>query len=650
MDIIIEKNSSGSYQSTIVGDTSNPFVSADCSTVIWNACETINHSGSESSTHKIEFQHGTYHLYPYRIYSQTGKIVDGHEYGTPFKIINNKNVLIEGNGSTFICHGQMGFALFEFSGEVTMQNLNIDWERPYVIQATVKEHNNEELKIEIDTSKYDIGTDSGNLYLRAEPYDAYEGCSFVNYIAIHDNCNVFDGYGNILQGLRDSNVGLIFENGTASWDEEANRESGNIKTVTFTVTGSNNNIPPTGAQIIIHVAAIPNDPNSRFEQINAFSLSHAWCTTLRNIHIYHSTRCALLAHQCGRSMQEIRQQEPAYNPNHPDLGYIELDNFHSMVKPGSGRCFSTICDNAHFTNCTGDIIIKNCHISGMGDDGINIHGRYYEIESINQNVVNILSEDMQPIQNDELWPVERSKLQRDESNIVSVCSSSELGNAGNYKRFRLVLNQLLPTGFIAGNLLENKTWCPNVTIRNCVFEKKNRARAILISTPGEVKITNNVFHSAGAAILIAADFFRWRESGGVKDVEISNNTFTECATSIGDAYHAGDWGRAAITIEPETTTTDNTNYGISPSGIVHRNIEIKSNTFYMHDKPILFARAVDGLTFQNNYVWLSLPPQYEENIAAQQVAFRLEGVTGWSETGTKWATDYPDTWKGTDNT
>ena len=638
MTIYIEQLDNGSYQSIINGVASNPFVSADCSTVIWNVCKTITQTGCSCCTHKIIFKHGIYHLFPYRINGEDGHLSDGHPYGIPFYINNNKNVLIEGNGSTFICHGQMGFALLEFSDEVLMQNMNIDWERPYVIQATVIEHNNEILKIEIDSSKYDIGTASGNLHLRAEPYDAYEGCSLVNYIAIHDNCNVFDGYGNMLQELRDSDVGFIFENGTA--DEEG--ILGNIKTVTFTVGGTNNNLLPIGSQIIIHVAAIANDENSRLEQINVITINHGWKTTLRNIHIFHSTCRGIFAHNTGR-----RWNGTTYDNN---SGFIHLDNCHAMVKPGSGRCFSTLYDNAHFCNCAGQITIENCHLSGMGDDGINIHGRYYQVIYIDEEdntQVRVEAEDMQPEVGDMMQVVGRCSLERNEVNDFFVVSSQVTNPNDNPKVYQLSLNRTLSGVSHIYDLMENMTWTPNVTIRNCVFEKRNRARAVLVSTPGTVLITDNVFHSAGAAILIAADYFRYKESGGVKDIEISNNTFTECATSVGDVNHAGDWGRAAITIEPETTAMPITDQGICPTGIVHENINIHNNTFYMHDVPILFARAVNGLTFKDNYVWRSLPPQYAANMAAQQVAFRLEGVTGWSETGTKWSFDYPDNWKVT---
>lgn len=43
----------------------------------------------------------------------------------------------------------------------------------------------------------------------------------------------------------------------------------------------------------------------------------------------------------------------------------------------------------------------------------------------------------------------------------------------------------------AGNMLENATLCPRLTVRNCRMLKQNRGRSILVTTPAKVLIENN---------------------------------------------------------------------------------------------------------------------------------------------------------------
>ena len=45
----------------------------------------------------------------------------------------------------------------------------------------------------------------------------------------------------------------------------------------------------------------------------------------------------------------------------------------------SSRLLTTTADALHFDSCTGRIVISDCTLSGMGDDGVNVHGRYQRI-------------------------------------------------------------------------------------------------------------------------------------------------------------------------------------------------------------------------------------------------------------------------------
>jgi polygalacturonase len=153
--------------------------------------------------------------------------------------------------------------------------------------------------------------------------------------------------------------------------------------------------------------------------------------------------------------------------------------------------------------------------------------------------------------------------------------------------FEIGFAESMPASITAGDALENLTWTPDVLIHNSFFGS-NRARGILITTPGKVIIEHNIFESSGSAILIAGDANQWYESGAVKDVLIRNNTFTEmCMTSM---YQ---FCEGIISIYPEIPSPN-------PEKPFHRNIRIEGNEFHPYDYPVLFARSVEGLTFRNN--------------------------------------------------
>jgi hypothetical protein len=153
--------------------------------------------------------------------------------------------------------------------------------------------------------------------------------------------------------------------------------------------------------------------------------------------------------------------------------------------------------------------------------------------------------------------------------------------------FEVRLDRPVPPGIVAGDALENLTWSPDVTIRDNAFES-NRARGVLVSTPGRVLVERNRFESSGSAILIAGDANYWYESGAVRDVTIRGNVFGPACLS--SPYQ---FGEGIISVLPEIPEPD-------PAFPFHRNIRIEDNEFHPSDYPVLYAKSVDGLTFSGN--------------------------------------------------
>ena len=59
---------------------------------------------------------------------------------------------------------------------------------------------------------------------------------------------------------------------------------------------------------------------------------------------------------------------------------IELSRV--RIERREGRPLSISADASHFASCQGDIVLRDCHFDGQGDDGLNIHGNFGQIENI----------------------------------------------------------------------------------------------------------------------------------------------------------------------------------------------------------------------------------------------------------------------------
>ncbi|MFA6127196.1 MAG: right-handed parallel beta-helix repeat-containing protein [Bacteroidales bacterium] len=273
---------------------------------------------------------------------------------------------------------------------------------------------------------------------------------------------------------------------------------------------------------------------------------------------------------------------------------LTFRNVNSVPNPLKNRILSGHDDGLHFSNCAGLITIDQCRFHALMDDPVNVHGtsvRIIEKTDANTLVCKFMHE--QSVGTVWARPGENIGLIENESMLTVAQGEVESFETIQTDLFRLRFKNPVPDGIKTGFALENLSWTPDVLISGCRFESC-RARGILMSTPGKVIIENNLFESSGSAILIAGDANNWYESGGVKDVLIRNNHFTDqCLTSM---YQ---FCEAVISIYPEIPKPDITKPGF------HRDIRIENNQFDLYDYPVLYAKSVDNLTFTQNILTAS---------------------------------------------
>jgi hypothetical protein len=272
---------------------------------------------------------------------------------------------------------------------------------------------------------------------------------------------------------------------------------------------------------------------------------------------------------------------------------IHLDRFNVCRRPGTNRVFSAWADASHFVDCTGDISFRRCLFECQMDDGTNIHGIYRRV--IGQPAANIVRTRAMHHQQFGI----QTMLPGDpvgfyDGRTFALLTEAQVAEVRvlNREVTELVLaNKLppLPAG-TTGVMRQRRDVA--VSIEECEF-RNNRARGLLLSSLGQIRVRHNRFHTSGPAIKISGDMNYWYESGPVEDVEIAGNEF--------DASAYSGFGHALFEIDPEIEPAHRT----VP---FHRNLRIAGNTIRRACTALLRARCVEGLTFAENTITDS--PEY----------------------------------------
>jgi hypothetical protein len=462
-------------------------------------------------------------------------------------LTGKKNVTLDGGGASFIFHGRMMPFRLERSENVLLRNFSIDWDRTFISQGEVLEVGDNHLDLRIDSREYPYEIDGDTIFFVGEGWRSPITPNFNN---------LFDGKTkDIVYQTRDNPLG-------------------DLPKATVTALGPDSvrfHFKPKfqaekGAYVAMFHGAYITD---------GILILHAKDIFLEQITIYHTLSCGVSGYRSEN---------------------ISLKGVSIVANEAKGRVFSTVADATHFNGCKGTIIIDGTTISGAGDDFTNIHGMYAPVLELGDSTSVVVAPNGRYIGFDPgetAWVVDTAAMQR--VNTFTVRSQHTLWKDGKIVGYRVVFDKPYGKHIKVGDLLENKERNPDLYIRNCRILKKNRARGALITTAGKVVIENNYFNTAGAAILIEGDIELWFESGATTDVLIRNNVFDNCYTSGNNIVDKPwGWGEGVISITPSVLPKN------TASPAYHRNIRIENNHFRHYDYQVLYARAVQGLTFTGN--------------------------------------------------
>ncbi|MBR4945643.1 MAG: alpha-1,3-galactosidase B [Kiritimatiellae bacterium] len=505
---------------------------------------------SKADRKRIVFQPGVYDIGTEQCQTRTW-FISNHDQVNPRKVFlpleDQQNVAVAGKGAFFNLRGRILPMGIWNSKNVRVKDVTVDYETPIITQVTFTavDPTAQTVTFKPIAGSYPELDASGRLYFKGYDFRKSSGGGIL-----------FEADGRIAYKTSDIgfNLGKVTDNGDGS----------------FTAAQCAHPAFKAGQHLALRVWERPAP---------GFVISDSEDVTLKNVTVHYADGMGLLC----QSTKDIT-----------------LDTFKVVPNKAKGRFFSTQADATHFSGCWGEIVSKDGVYQGMMDDAINVHGTYLRVQKrIDDKTLECAY--MHPQAYGFSWGTPGEKvifiksremaMMYDTENSLDSITPVDQPTIDGAKLFRLTFKNALPetvdpTQVALG--IENLSRTPSVVFDgNIVMD--NRARGALFSTPQKVVCTNNIFdHISGSGILLCGDCNGWYETGACTDVLIAENTFVNTLTS------PFQFTEAVISICPEIPEIK------EDSPYLHRNITIKDNVFAAFDKPLVFAKSVDGLVIKDN--------------------------------------------------
>ena len=526
----------------------------------------------------LRFESGVYDFHPVHS-AKKQYYISNHDQVNPKSVAialeGFHNLVLEGNGAQFVCHGRMLPLSLVRSQNCVLKDFSIDFANPQIAQVEIVESTPE------------------GIVFKVAPWVKCR---------IADNC--FETYGEGWALRQQSGIAfdkktrhILYNTADLYCPTEGIKE---VAPRTYHAPNWKDQRLTTGNIVAMRTWERPNPGIFLYHNVN---------TTLKNVKVHYAEGMGLLAQLCEN---------------------ITMDGFAVCLKGADDpRYFTTQADATHFSGCKGKIVSINGLYEGMMDDAINVHGTYLKvIRRVDDKTLiarymhgqswgfdwGFVGDEVQFIRSATMELVgEKNKI----ASIRPIYQPTAHGERDFQISFSKKLDPAISES--QGFGIENLTWSPEVyfahnTIRN------NRARGALFSTPRPTVVEYNFFdHTSGTAILLCGDCNGWYETGACRDVTIRHNHFLNALTSM---YQ---FTNAVISIYPEIPNLKD-QVAYFHGGKKHA-ILIENNLFDTFDNPILYAKSVDGITFRKNIIrqnkefepfhWNKKPVLFERVINSQ---------------------------------
>ena len=461
----------------------------DCTDLLSNFfCELAKIDGEKT----VLFENGTYYLNRSkcrRIYRAITNTTSAKEYKNltdvnmhyvPFIFENIKNLVLDGNGSTFVIDGKVTNAVISDCENITIKNLAIKTISPNVHKLTV-----------LSKTAFSV---------------TFSLCSESKY-SKEDDGYYFNG-----NGYR---LGFFENKEKAFW--------------TSTVKPNNKNK--------ISRTSHPFKFANKIEKISPYKFK-AQYPFYRNFDIgqtfyifdAHRSDVGIFIEKSKNIILDNVTQNFNYSLAYvaQDCVNLTIENCAFAPEKDSALELASLADFMQICMCSGKVIIRNNVFDGASDDALNVHGIHFGIDKIDGNKLTVSFRHPQSWGFNPLHDGDRIEFINPKT-LLSVDKNKIISSkmTDNY-RIELELESSVPNNYLQ-YVIEDTDRCPELLFENNTLNRII-TRAILYTSRGKCVIRNNHFISnTMSGVLLSDDAKSWYESGMCRDVTIEDNIFDYCA-------------------------------------------------------------------------------------------------------------------------
>ena len=493
----------------------------------------------------LNFEKGEYHFYEDGSFSGFFAPTN-NETGVKkvaFPIIGNKNVTIDGNGSTFVFHQEVFPFIVKKSENVSVKNIVFTTAFPPFALLKIKEKRDDGFLCHIDKATSPYHTENGHLVFELEG----------RMLSTQNNKLSFHALDRLL-------ITYLFAGDCEETQENLPAKFADTDAIcmgedVFFRYRQNRKASPC----VYNEGEVISVNLEERRQRDIIFLEQTKTTTLSNIAIVRGGGMGVVAQLCTD---------------------IEISNL--SVKPTDSAPVTITADILHFVNCDGKISIHDCDFASSLDDACNIHGNYSLVKNVTENSVIV-----------EYGHFAHSYLEMYfPGDILTVINKSDYSVIGSFKvknaKFvdecglvqEIEIDGLSPD-ISQGMIIESANRMPDIHIyNNRNFEIPNWR----LSGKGNIVVENNVYENCFCPVYSFDLAEYWYESGRISNLTVRNNTFINTRFDLGSVvtgvsgFYGEDTPKIHGKITVENNTFDgNTNKHITIFGFKETNIN--NNTF-----------------------------------------------------------------------
>lgn len=481
-----------------------------------------------------------YHIYPCntvkaekRKYFSVHKNSDIDSMDVFAFIKDKKNITLDFCGADLIFHGRIQPFLIENSENITIKNCSVKYDRPFYTEFEIVEVGDGYIKVKSDkNSTYRV--EDGKLIITSEFWE---------------NNNL---------------------DKTEMWFQAFDADTGEGKGLAIAMIGreifKNPDYPFELGQYIPsqcgELLRLDGPIHSSWTVGTILCLAHE-TREFSGVFMFDSNNCRI------ENYRLINGAGMGICPIHTSNIYI--NGLKLMYDSASSGIIANAADAIHAVGCGGDFEIIDSTIEGMIDDALNIHSNFYLFDSGEGNTVYMKNLTWMGIHS-EIFGI---------GDKIGIYNGRTMERTGEYiieefeiiddDTMKLILNK--PVGaHKEGDLIENLSMQPDVTIRNSKFGKANSH--IRMQSRGKIIIEDS---EIGLPVWLTGDASCWFESSPICDITFRNVDF--CTD------------KAKISITPEIFPTEKEPY-------YHKNIKVQ-NCRFVTDLPVEGGYA-DNIEFIGN--------------------------------------------------